>query len=114
VSIADITDPASPVEVGGFCPDCLEPRSVKVVGDALYVLEEEGLDVFDLRDPVHPMLLGRYVTAGDGRDLAVVGGRAYIADSEAGVEEIDVSACQTLFANGFDSGRASAWSQRVP
>lgn len=49
------------------------------------------LQVWDLKNPAAPTVAGLYRTPGIPRHVALQGGTAYVADSEAGVQVVDLS-----------------------
>jgi hypothetical protein len=117
--VLDVTDPASPIEIGRVAqvPGSPFDGRLEVEGGLLFALNSEttigDLIVLDLADPAKPVVVGVYQTGGDASRVAVANGRAYIGDGSAGVHAVDVTACSP-FADGFESGDTSAWSATVP
>ena len=82
--IIDVSDPASPVEVG-FCETRGLAYDVAVAGRYAYVADGIGLRVIDVSDPASPVEAGYYDTPGEANGVAVAGGYAYIADGGGGL-----------------------------
>ena len=91
LSILDISNPASPVQVGFFdTPGSAE--GVAVSGSYVYVADwDAGLRVIDMSDPTAPVEVGSLSTSGYASGVTVSGGYAYVADHGAGLSVIDVS-----------------------
>lgn len=79
VQIFDITDPANAVRVASLTQPQLgiqasSPSETKIMGNLLFVSwYQQGLVVFDITDPVHPVMVGNYDTW-PGASFAVFGG----------------------------------------
>ncbi|MFW2388204.1 MAG: LVIVD repeat-containing protein [Polyangiales bacterium] len=89
VLIFDITNPLAPDAVATLNPPG-RPSAIAFEGDFAYtVAGEAGFRIYDVSDPRSPLPVG-FVDTDAGSDVAVQGGRAYIAaDSEVLI--IDVS-----------------------
>jgi len=93
---------------------CLVPGEIAVArGLAWVACWEGGLRVMDLKDPLSPVEVGSFVPpeminyVGLGSDYAVAA--AYQS------EFLVFEQCELLvFADGFESGDTSAWSDTVP
>ncbi len=64
---------------------------IKVVGDHAFCALVNGLVVVDVSDPQQPVLVSRLYCEGNGQDVDVWGGYAFLADHLAGLQIIDVS-----------------------
>jgi len=93
---------------------CLVPGEIAVArGLAWVACWEGGLRVMDLKDPLSPVEVGSFVApeminyVGLGNDYAVAAAyqSAFLVFDQC---ELPV------FADGFESGDASAWSSTVP
>jgi hypothetical protein len=83
-----------------------------VAGAYAYVAAgSSGLRVIDVSDPAAPVEVGFYDTPGEAWGVAVAGDYVHLADGSAG---LDVFSDCLLFADGFESGDASAWSAIMP
>ncbi len=82
LEVVDVSDPASPMRVGG-CP--VGGTAVAVSGSHVYVAAgSSGLEVVDVSDPTSPMPVGARDTGGNAVELAVSGDYAYVANSDSG------------------------------
>jgi len=89
--VIDISDPASPVEVG-FYDTAGDAWDVAVAGEYAYVAGyAAGLQVIDISDPTAPTQVGTYNTSGASCGVAVWGDYAYVADYSAGLQIISIS-----------------------
>jgi hypothetical protein len=62
-----------------------------LVGNLAYVAHQtDGLDIYDVSDPLNPTLLGTYDTPGSAVQVQVVGTLAYVADNDS-LQIVDVS-----------------------
>jgi hypothetical protein len=89
--LIDLTNPTNPFRLSRY--DTGEPpEDVVLAGNYLYAAfagdAEEGLQVFDVSDPVRPRPIGSYAT-GFARGLALSGNHLYVAAS--GLQVIDIS-----------------------
>ena len=91
VRIVDVSNPASPVEVGFYgIEDSF--GDMDAVGSKLYLADGSmGLLIIDVSDPTAPTKVGSYNTPGYAYDVDVVGSVAYVADGSGGLCIIDVS-----------------------
>ncbi|MGK0190270.1 MAG: hypothetical protein ACI9R3_006093 [Verrucomicrobiales bacterium] len=96
LQVVDITDPAKPVQVGGYT-DSSSPQdtysSVAVEGNYAYVTDDfVSFMVIDISDPTSPVRVGSYdFSSNEGYGLAVVGDHAFVAVGEAGLQVINIS-----------------------
>jgi hypothetical protein len=85
--LVDISDPSQPRQVGfaplagGAGPSTLLDRHVYVQSDASAPSSTDGLSVVDISNASSPRLVGRTTLARWGRDLAVLDGQLWIADT---------------------------------
>jgi len=88
--VIDISTPESPSAVAAV--DVLIACGVEVVGDYLYVAEYyEGLKIYDVSNPLAPVLAGTRDTPGYARSVAVADTFAYVADGTSGLQVINVA-----------------------
>ncbi len=123
LSVFDVADPANPVQVVALPLPAGDPRGrrLSLYGTLLSVapgkneLGRENFDdrllLFDVSDPLDPQELARIDTPGDARGVSAAASEILVADGPAG---FSVYATCPLFADGFESGDASAWSPVVP
>jgi hypothetical protein len=110
--VVDVSEPASPIEVG-FVDTPGHARGVAVSGGYAYVADRfDGLRVIDVIDPSSPVEVGHDDTPGEAQAVSVAGEYVYVADGRAGMEIY--RECGFAFADGFESGDTSAWSATVP
>ncbi len=89
--IIDISNSASPVEVGSFASDDLA-LDVFVDGNYAYLANDlAGLRILDVSNPTSPVEVGRFDTEGNTEGVFVVGNYAYIADGDFGFRILDIS-----------------------
>ena len=104
VVVADVTDPADPVEVTVFPDPIIGTARVNVhtlflEGDRLYVANVSiaGVQIFDVSDPTDPALLGEYVyplvttLGGYVHDLSVRDQIAYLNYWNVGMQVVDTT-----------------------
>lgn len=109
IRIIDFSDPAAPVMkshdfgwYNGAVPgeDFCYVQALDIYGNYLYVVDygpfaeedTKGLYVFDITDPINPVLLSRYATLlSTGQDIRAWGDFVYVADGSGGLEVIDVT-----------------------
>ena len=108
VLIADLADPAAPVELGRF--EFPFASAIEAHGDRVYVSSTTNggfFKVLDVSDPAHPQELGSLVTS-QTYDLSVRGDYAYLADGanfgDGGLRIVDVSDPAALHVVGQDTG----------
>lgn len=86
----DWTDPLAPIPVSVF-PTRTSPFAVAVAGNRAFLASgEEGLQIFDVRQPANPIRIGAYRGAAQVLDVTLAGDLAILATGE-GVEVVDVS-----------------------
>ncbi len=89
--VVDVSDPASPIEVGsGYC----ETTAVDVVvaGNYAYVADNwRGVRILDISQPAAPHQVGYYLTSSPLGNLCLVGNLLYFADELVGLRILDVS-----------------------
>lgn len=110
-----------PVTVRSFAPTALSfvpvpgfANNVDVAGDFAYVAAgNSGLQVVDVADREHPVIVASLDTPGNANDVRVEGTRAYVADGVAGLQIIDITTptVPTLLATVNTPG--DAWDVAV-
>ncbi len=77
-------EPISQLHLSSFYQDL-------VVGEGLvYAVSDWGVEIFDLKTPLHPRLVGQIATPGNAQGITIDGETAYVADGAAGVTLIGV------------------------
>jgi len=115
----DVSDPSSPRLEGSLTlPSSSGDHRIALYGSRAtlgpnppYTWGDRLVRVLDISDPAHPLLFAEIDTRGDPRNAFAGPGRIGIADGEAGFAIYD--SC-VPFADGFESGDASAWSVVTP
>jgi hypothetical protein len=91
LEIADISNPATPIELSKI----LLPRSINdiVISDSFaYVADGvAGLRIIDISNLTNPVESGFYDTAGQAKSVDIVDNHVYLADGDAGLRIIDIS-----------------------
>jgi hypothetical protein len=90
--IVNINDPLNPKIVNRTGPPALKhPRAIAVQFRYGFLVDDDGLKVFDLSEPerAHPVA-GAIVSLADARDVYVARTYAYVADGKDGVAIVDV------------------------
>lgn len=110
----DLSTPALPQRVGVQTIDGLTWASAFVVsGDFGFVagsgsrqgVSRGRLEVFDRSNPARMQHVSGMDTGGGARDVAVIGGRAYVADQANGLEILDVAnAASPIRVGAYDTG----------
>ena len=98
--VVDVSDPRKPVPTFQYDPGLDSyGEGVVVHGQILYLSmidsssrEENGLHIFDLRDPSAPRLLSKYPVADSVEGLSVAGTHLAMANTLSGVTLFDVHA----------------------
>jgi hypothetical protein len=86
VAVFDISSPAAPVAAGSITiPNVADIVDVALADDLLLVLGEDGLLALSVGEPARPAVVDHGLPLWIGRDLAVDGDLAYVADGPAGV-----------------------------
>jgi hypothetical protein len=92
VMVLDISNPASPSEIGVTQPFEGEVRDIAVSGNFAYVAAAEtGLYIVNITNPAKPITTGQLDTKGYAEGIAVVGNYAYVADGPTGMLVVDIS-----------------------
>ena len=81
--IVDVSDPATPVEIGHGLP--IGGYFVSVNGNFAYMTNGSSLCVVNVADPAHPVRVGFFTLDYDAVGVAVVGNLAYVADGRGGL-----------------------------
>jgi hypothetical protein len=86
--IVDVTNPARPFEIaarytfGGV-------KDVKVSGSYLFVLQSLELNIFDIREPANPKLIGTFDDLQDPHSISIDANLVFLADGNSGMRIID-------------------------
>jgi len=98
LQVVDVSNPTLPSLDGSIEINTIQVSQAIAMGQNLYLSAQfptplDGLLVYSLQDPRHPVLQGSVPTPGDSSDLAVApdAQHAYLADYGAGMRSIDVS-----------------------
>jgi hypothetical protein len=86
--VIDVSNPASPIEVGAYDAAAREITDVVVADDYVYAAAD-GLRVVDVSDPANPVEVG--FCEGSPQALALADGYLYAASGEAGLRVLNVS-----------------------
>jgi hypothetical protein len=89
----------------------LNARNVAVEGNYAFVIDDSGLQVIDISNPLLPSLVDRAELPpfADANDLAIAGGFAYLAGMHRGLQVVDVSAPQSPRLVGAAETHGIAW-----
>ena len=96
--VVDVRNPANLTMTYRYDPGSESyGESVKVSGDTLYATiedgshpEENGLHVFNVKDPAHPALVGKIAVADFVEDVSIGGSRLAVANTQSGVVLCDI------------------------
>lgn len=87
--ILDVSNPSQIQEVGLYTKGIM--TSFAIVDDLLFSANyEQGLEIYDINDPIDPKKIGRFDDGGAAYDVKVIGKIAYVADREDGLEIIEI------------------------
>ena len=90
--VLDMTDPATPTEVGATTPFPYFVEDIAVSGTRAYVAAGgAGLRVVDVSDPANPVEIGAWDSPGYAEGVAAAGNTVYLADGPYGLRVVDVS-----------------------
>jgi hypothetical protein len=112
--VVDVSTPTLPATVESYDTGAnsvgvaASPRGYAYLADAY-----GGLAVIDATTPATPVPIGSFDTPGSAEAVALYGGRAFVADQDAGVE-IFADCDDTIFADNLETGDASAWTAAIP
>lgn len=119
VQVIDVSDPTSPLRVGG--QDVAgAPRGIELAGNRLYVVGERALDhdedigflqVFSLNQPTNPVPLGVTDVASRAFNVAVSGDYAYVVGEEVALTVVNVS--DPALPVPLGQFEADGWAQAV-
>jgi hypothetical protein len=94
LDILDISNHSAPVLVSSTTVDGSSSQ-VEIIGNYAYIgASGAGLKIFDISNPVTPILKTTYdydTSAGSLSDIKVVGNTAYLADGVSGVQILDIT-----------------------
>jgi hypothetical protein len=90
--IVDMSNPAAPLEIGGYIPPAGgEIYGLTIAGAYAYIVGANDLRIVNISKPAAPIEVGRYATPGFlVGGIAVVGRYAYIATYDKGLRIVDV------------------------
>jgi hypothetical protein len=89
--IIDISNPQAPYILSSY-PTNNYTEKVWARGDTAYVVLYQGLLILNCANPYSPSLITRYQISGfTGRDIYLVGNRAYLAGGYGGCRVLDIS-----------------------
>jgi hypothetical protein len=92
VEIFDISNKKAPVKMGSFCDeDGGEALSVWGDEDYLYVADNFGIEVLDIKDPAHPRQIDEYGGLGCTHDIFVSGKLIFVASVKKGLIILEFS-----------------------
>jgi len=123
--VVDVSDPTSPVDVGGasmlgpIADIVVEEERAYVVTNhagiagAPYETEVFGLEVVDVSDPTAPKITDAFKTSGVASEVAVTKDFAFVADGGDGLRVIDISDPNRLREVSFFSPSSSAMAIEV-
>ena len=105
--VADISDNSAPVEISAR-DTAGDARGIQAAGSYAYVADgNNGLVIFDVSEPAHPVLAGTYTPAPVcyvQHAHRVSGSYAFIACQAGGLQILDVSnPASPVFVSGFDT-----------
>lgn len=114
LSVIDISDSPTLVEMGRYSARRFDAQSVFVAGDYAYVGDgippNSGLGIIDISDPLSLAEIG-YYHQGEVQDVHVVGDYAYVADTTHGFQVLDVrNPAAPVYVMGGSVGSNSAWN----
>ena len=91
MAVLSVSNPASPVVLGGYNTSGFA-ASVQVADGLAYVADgASGLQILAVAEPQYPARVGGYNTSGYAYDVVVRGSLAFVADGAAGLLILDVS-----------------------
>lgn len=79
LNIINISDSSSPVEIGSFNDGGLV-HSVAVTGDHAFIVDGEGIEVVDIRNPTNPTEITQYNHTGTW-DISLANGLVFVASN---------------------------------
>ncbi|MHA2053093.1 MAG: LVIVD repeat-containing protein, partial [Candidatus Hodarchaeales archaeon] len=87
--IIDISTPSNPQVIGQI--GTTNALGVFINGSSAYIADgQDGLAIIDISNPQNPSIVGRYTTSGVTQNVFVKGKYAILADSNVGVDIVDV------------------------
>jgi hypothetical protein len=94
LDVVDVTSPASPTILGSVAVDAAGTiKGLATDGERAYVANAaQGLRIYALGTGGTPSVVGIGYTVGDATDVVLVGDAAYVADSVAHVDVVDLLA----------------------
>jgi hypothetical protein len=89
VRILDVSDPDHLFYVGSIFDQ--GAAGIDVIGTLAYLVNGHELKIYDVSDPRQPHLLSNLDVSGSALNVEIAGTRAYVADSGAGVQVLEVT-----------------------
>ena len=109
--ILDVSIPSTPRLLGSYPQEQAMLVGIAVLGNIIYLADENDLLILDVSTPEYTALLGNYSGAGNAFSIAVLGNTVYIPDWDAGLLILDVSAPSTpRLLGSYPSGVGDASS----
>ncbi|MEM6794589.1 MAG: hypothetical protein AAF725_11460 [Acidobacteriota bacterium] len=110
VELVDYSDASAPLQRNLFATD--DPvRHLSAEGTRLFASSGENLSVYDISDPLNPILLLSETTAGDRWGFVRVFDQRVLASKNSGLR---LFATCSIFGDDFESGGTSLWSASSP
>jgi hypothetical protein len=90
--VLNITNSASPLEVGSTVPFSSSVEDIVVSGTRAYIAAgTAGLHILDIANPSAPVELGAWDSPGYAEAIGIAGNYAYLADGTYGLRVVDIS-----------------------
>jgi len=99
LSILDLSNPTSPVEIGSFDTP-YGAEDVELVGGLAYITDDNfggSLRIIDISDPTAPVEIGAFPTVYKAADVEVVGSFAYLVDRICAPRDPNPDHCGSMF-----------------
>ncbi|MCE5264940.1 MAG: hypothetical protein LLG97_15595 [Deltaproteobacteria bacterium] len=105
LQIVDVNPAGPDYLLTGTCNTPGQGNGVFVSGGHAYVTDGNyGLQIIDVTNALHPVLVGSYDTTGWAKGVFVAGSYAYVADGEYGLQIVDVTnPAQPTKAGSYDT-----------
>jgi hypothetical protein len=100
--IIDVSNPASPVEVGSYVDSQTCTKGVYVSGNYAFLAEHfDGLVIIDISSPTTPVKVGECDTPIHARNVHIQGNYAYVAAEDSGLRIINISNLSSPYETGY-------------